>query len=321
MAGGHGGDREIEFSAVITCYREEQTIREFHRRLSTTLREIGRPFEIVYVNDGSVDRTLPLLLEIFAEDPCVGAVLDLCRNSGSPAAVAAGCTAARGRNFIFLDSDLQLEPEDLPRLVREFDRPVDLVNGVRRSRRDSWQRAAASKAFNLALRWVSGVRLLDMFCTFKVARGELVRGLAPGPANVMNPVHLAAAARDWADVPVAHHARPHGSSNWRLAGLLALAVDTVLGSVRYPFQIVGLLGFVFAAVALFGAGLFTLVGSPASLGGWGWMLVLFALALNLLALFLIGEYLVRLHRAALGPPRYIVRALWRREAPEGDHRP
>lgn len=312
---GDEAEYEVEFSAIISCYREERTIREFHRRLSGALAGLGRSFEIVYVNDGSRDGTLSILREIYAEDRGVGVLIDLMRNSGSAAAVAAGCAAARGRHFIFLDSDLQLDPEDLPGLIREFDRPVDLVNGVRHERRDTWGRTMASRAFNATLRWFSGSPLLDPFCTFKVARGALVRGLAPGPHRVMNPVHLAAAARDCANVPVAHHGRPHGHSNWTLAGLLALALHTVLGSARHPFQIIALIGLAAAAAALIGTAAAELVEARTLASAIAWMLGLALLALDLCSLYLLGEYLRRVRRAAQGPPRYIVRASWQRDSP------
>jgi undecaprenyl-phosphate 4-deoxy-4-formamido-L-arabinose transferase len=308
---GPEAEYAVEFSAVISCYREERTIREFHRRLRHTLADLGRSFEIVYVNDGSRDGTLSILREIYAEDPSVSTVIDLFDNSGAPAAVAAGCVAARGRHFIFLDSDLQLDPEELPKLVREFDRPVDFVNGVRRERRDRATRATVSRGFNAALRWLSGAQLQDLFCTFKVVRGELVRGLGLGPYRGLYPVQLAIAARDCAEVEVEHHPRPEGSSNWRLAALFGLALDTVLGSTRYPFQVVGWLGLAFAAAGLLAVAVASLFG--AGLPSLGWMIVVLALTVNLGAVVLVAEYLVRLHGVLLGSPRYIVRSCWQRQ--------
>lgn len=309
--GNGGSESAVEFSAVISCYREEQSLREFHRRLSDTLAALGRSFEIVYVNDGSRDGTLAVLREIYEADANVGVLIDLLRNFGSAAAVAAGCAAARGRHFIFLDSDLQLDPEDLPSLIREFDRSVDLVNGVRQSRRDTLARTIASRLFNRILLWFSGAQLQDPFCTFKVARGELVRGLEPGPYRVMNPVQLAAAAGACADVPVAHHPRPYGHSNWKVSGLVALGLDTILGLARYPFQVFLLLGTVAGALGL-ALSLFLRYASPWP--GWGAMLLIILSGINVGALFLVSEYLVRLHRAQQGPPRYIVRSVWSRPA-------
>ncbi len=304
------GEYPVEFSAVISCYFEEVTIREFHRRLRAALQATGHSFEIVYVNDGSTDGTLAALLEIYEADTAVGIVIDLMKNSGSAAAVAAGCVEARGRHFIFLDSDLQLEPEDLPRLMQEFDKGADLVNGLRRTRNDTWMRTTASRLLQPGLRWLSGAQLADLFCTFKVVHGQLVRGLGPGPRRVLNPVHLAAAARDWADVLVEHHPRPHGSSNWTVAGLLGLILDTLFGLPRNPFRLIGEAA-VLSSVLL---ALYVAFGSLAGEAAKALTPPVLALGLSvvIVVLWLIGEYLLQLHRSLYGAPRYMVRALWRR---------
>jgi undecaprenyl-phosphate 4-deoxy-4-formamido-L-arabinose transferase len=308
-------EHPVEFSVIISCYREATSMREFHARLHAVLAGLGRSFEIVYVNDGSTDGTLDVLLAIYENDPSVGLVIDLFRNSGSAAAVAAGCEAARGRHFIFMDSDLQLDPEDLPRLVAAFDDGVDLVNGVRRGRRDPWPRKVASRIVNLVLRRMSGAQVLDLGCTFKVANGRLVRGLAPGPYRVLNPVHLAAAARDCANVPVAHHPRAHGSSGWRFSSFVALTVDTVLGLSRHPFQTLSLLNAVLASAVILRivAALFTSrTVLPAVSNGLLLSVGLLTLATIFGVVCLVGEYVLRTHRSVEGPPRYVVRSIWSR---------
>ena len=125
-----------EFSAIITCYFEEKSIDEFHARLSRALESLGRTYEILFVNDGSTDKTFEKLEAIFERDPHVAAVLDLFKNSGQAAAMTAGFTHARGRHFIFMDSDLQLDPAELPRLVAKYDEGCDLVSGFRKNRKD-----------------------------------------------------------------------------------------------------------------------------------------------------------------------------------------
>lgn len=318
---GSEQDYPVEFSAVVTCYREEQSIQEFHRRLRKALDGLGRSFEIIYVNDGSTDATLQMLLAIYAEDPRVGVVIDLFKNSGSAAAVAAGCAAARGRHFIFMDSDLQLDPEDLPRLVAEFDKGADLVNGVRHERQDPWRRKAASRMVNVALRWLSGVQVLDLGCTYKVAQGDLVRGFTPGPYRVLNPVHLAAAARDCANIAVAHHPRRYGSSGWSFAGLVALTADTVLGLSQHPFEILSLINLAVASlivvrllVSLFTTQVFLLTVTNGLLLN----VAVLSLATIVALVCLVGEYVLRMHRSIEGPPRYIIRSQWRRALPPAE---
>jgi undecaprenyl-phosphate 4-deoxy-4-formamido-L-arabinose transferase len=307
----------VEFSAVISCYLEQASMREFHARLRHALAGLGRSFEIVYVNDGSTDGTLEVLHAIYEEDPSVGMVIDLFRNSGSAAAVAAGCSAARGRHFIFMDSDLQLDPEDLPRLVEAFDRGVDLVNGYRRGRRDPWLRRAASRIVNFALRRMSGAQVVDLGCTFKVAHGRLIRGLAPGPYRVLNPIHLAAAARDCANVPVAHHPRPYGSSGWTLSAFLVLTMDTLLGLSRHPFQLLSLVNALAASAVVLRivVAMFTSrTVLPAVTNGLLLSVGLLTLATIFGVVCLVGEYVLRTHRSVDGPPRYVIRSVWSRPA-------
>src|SRR4051794_26964491 len=115
-----GGLRpDIDFSVCITCYREEKSIDEFYRRLSATLESLQRSYEIIFVNDGSKDGTWEKLKAIFAQDVRVHAVIDLFKNSGQQAAATAAASEMRGKALVLIDSDLQLAPEDLPRLVAE----------------------------------------------------------------------------------------------------------------------------------------------------------------------------------------------------------
>ena len=112
---------DIEFSVIIACYYEEKSIETFYQRLSDTLKSLNRSYEIIFVNDGSTDKTFEKLTAIFHKDPNVSAVIDLFKNAGQPRAYTAGIVQAKGRAMVFIDSDLQLDPEELPRLVDKYD--------------------------------------------------------------------------------------------------------------------------------------------------------------------------------------------------------
>ena len=173
-----------EFSVVITCLNEENSIREFHSRLVQTLDSVGREYEIVYVNDGSRDRTFAVLRELYEQHPRVRVVIDLFKNSGQGAAMTAGCTQALGQDFIFMDSDLQLDPEMLPQLINKFDEGCDYVTGYRENRRDSFFRIIPSAIANGIMRKVSKSSIRDFGCNAKVIRGRLIRGYGFGPHKV-----------------------------------------------------------------------------------------------------------------------------------------
>ena len=126
-----------EFSVIITCYYEEQSILEFHERLTKALQSLGRTFEIVMVNDGSTDATFERLKSIFEKDAHVTTIVDLFRNTGQPCAMAAGIAHARGKDFIFMDSDLQLDPDPRMRFGRGGSVILEfLLTGVEQSQGD-----------------------------------------------------------------------------------------------------------------------------------------------------------------------------------------
>ncbi|MGH0034284.1 MAG: glycosyltransferase family 2 protein [Myxococcota bacterium] len=306
-----------ELSVVVSCFFEEESIDEFHRRLSRTLDETGTSYEIVFVDDGSRDATLERLHAIYERDPRVRAVVDLYRNSGQPAAVTAGASFARGRRFVFLDSDLQLDPEALPRLLEVSDQGHDVVCGYREIRHDSWARRLVSRLANSLLRRVARTEVRDFGCNFRVIDGGLVRAFGFGPFKVIRLASLLAAAGSCAEVPVDHHPRPYGRSGWTGTQLLSYWMDNAVLLSRRPFQLLSLLcfgvGLLLVLRVLLGLVLPVPVLSSVSNG-----LVLNALAFSLLVIVGvsagIGEYVIRSFLMLQGSPAYIVRSARVREA-------
>jgi undecaprenyl-phosphate 4-deoxy-4-formamido-L-arabinose transferase len=305
--------REIpELSVVVSCFFEEESIDEFHRRLAATLDATGRSHEIVYVNDGSRDRTLERLHALFEGDPRVEAVVDLYRNSGQAAAVTAGCAHARGRRLVFLDSDLQLDPEDLPRLLALADEGHDVVFGYREARRDALPRRVASWLVNLALRRVAKTEVRDFGCNFRVLDAELVRAFGFGPFKIVRLASLVAAAGSCAETPVRHHPRRYGRSGWSAGQLLSYWIDNALLLSRRPFQLLSLLcfavGLLLVLRVLLGLVLPMPVLSEVTNG-----LILNALVFSLLVVVGvsagIGEYVIRSFLMLQGSPAYVVRSV------------
>ena len=135
-------DKAPDYSVIITCYYEEQSIEEFHANLSETLENLGRSYEVIFVNDGSTDKTFENLKSIYDKDPNVSVIADLFRNVGQPGAITAGINLAKGTHFVLMDSDLQLDPKDLPSLINEFESGADVISGCRK-----WPRRQASRSF------------------------------------------------------------------------------------------------------------------------------------------------------------------------------
>jgi glycosyltransferase involved in cell wall biosynthesis len=296
-----------ELSFVITCFNEERGIEEFYARLRKTIDLLELSSETILVNDGSTDQTWSKLLEIQARDPDV-TLLDLVRNSGQCAAISAGVVEARGRHFVFMDSDLQLDPEELPELLRPFQKGQDVVNGVRRQRRDTLRRRIPSWLANRVLRGVAGVPFTDFGCTFQIMRGELVRAHGFGPEKAFNNVLVARSAGRCCEVLVSHHERPYGESGWTTVALWRYLVDNMVLYSQGLFQYFSLFALVIALLTL--VRIF-LPGSILASVSHGLLLnaVLLSSAAVLAVVGFVGEYVLRTFATHARGPLYIVREL------------
>jgi glycosyltransferase involved in cell wall biosynthesis len=294
-----------ELSVVITCYYEEQSVDEFHGRLRKALDSLGVSSEIVMVNDGSTDGTWQKLCAIHARDPDT-TVVDLFRNAGQCAAISAGIQEARGRNFVFMDSDLQLDPEDLPLLMDAFGKGLDVVNGVRRERRDPLRRRLPSLVANLVLRGVAGVPFTDFGCSYQIMRGELVRAHGFGPTKPFNNVLVTRSAGHFEEVAVNHHERPYGESGWTTLALWRYLMDNVVLYSQGVFQWFSLAAL---AIALLTAVRVFLPGSILGEVSNGLLLnaQLVATAVILAVIAFVGEYVLRTFSVHARGPLYVVR--------------
>ncbi len=238
----------VDFSILISCYFEEQSIEEFHRRLSATLESMGRSYEIIFVNDGCSDRTFELLRSIYDTDPHVTAIVDLYKNSGQPNAKTPAVMLARGGAFVLLDSDLQLDPEELPLLVRKYDEGYDVVSGYREGRQDRLLRTIPSRLANSIMRAASNSSLRDFGCTYKIYDARLVRAFEFDAWKPWRPVPVIAGASRIAEVPVTHHPRKYGQSGWTFRKLFAYNMENIVNLSERPFQMVGTACLLIAAV-------------------------------------------------------------------------
>ena len=301
---------DIEFSVCVTCFYEEKSIDEFYRRLSDTLESLNRPYEIIFVNDGSRDRTWEKLKAIFVQDPRVHVVLDLFKNSGQQAAATAAVNESRGKAVVFIDSDLQLAPEELPRLVAEYDRGFDLVTGYRENRKDSLFRIVPSKLANVIMRRASHSNIRDFGCTFKIWNATLVRAFQPGPQNLLNGVEMISKIDRIAELPVTHHPRRYGKSGWTFAKLMKYNLDNVVILSERPFQVVGLLcigATVLLALRLLLYSSFPITILPTVNNGLLLNAIIIALLVNVALLSMIGEFAIRSFFRHKAIPLYIVR--------------
>lgn len=222
------GLQRPEFSFVIPTHDEEDNVAPLHAEITRVARELGRPYEIVFVNDGSRDRTLERLTDLLAGDPHLR-VVDLDGNFGESGALSAGFGEARGRFVLTLDADGQNDPSNFIAMVAALDERYDVVSGWRRDREESfWPRVLPSLLANALIRAVTRVRVHDTGCALKVYRGEVVSGalLPPGMHRFL-PAILGVDPDRIAEVTVTDRPRASGSSHYGLSRTLIVVRDLI----------------------------------------------------------------------------------------------
>ena len=301
-----------EISVVIPVFNEEDNLRELGERLVRTLTAMGRPYEIIFVDDGSTDRSWQLLTDLNGQYPQSIRALQFHRNFGQHQAIFAGFQAARGQVMVTLDADLRNPPEEIPRLVAKLDEGYDTVGGWRENRRDSVFRRLPSQMVNYVMSRVTGVKLRDYGCMLRAYRREVVDSInqcqesssfIPALANLYS--HRVA------EIPVGHAERERGTSKYSLFKLLRLNFDLMTGFSNLPIHMVGVMGVVIALLGFF-LGLFLFIRrifvGPEVEGVFTLFAILFVfVGLNTLGLALIGEYVGRIYREVRGRPRFVIR--------------
>jgi undecaprenyl-phosphate 4-deoxy-4-formamido-L-arabinose transferase len=299
-----------ELSVVVPVYNEAATLTDLHARLGRTFKDMGRPWEVIFVDDGSTDRSADVLRALHAQDPAVR-VVRFNRNYGQHAAVFAGMERARGDVVITLDADLQNPPEEIPTLLRRLEDGFDVVGGARVSRRDAWFRRSASRLVNRATSAIVGVPMTDYGCMLRAYRRSVVDQIvACQEISRFIPALANTFATAVAEVPVAHAPRREGRSRYGLLRLLRLNMDLMTGFSLLPIQAVSLAGVIVAALGLGFAvflGLRRLLVGPEVEGVFTLFAILFFfVGLQILALGLIGEYVGRIYQEVRRRPRYTV---------------
>ncbi len=307
-----------ELSIVIPVFNEADNVAPLHEELSLVLAELGRPYEIVFVDDGSTDRTPERVAAVASGDTHVRLVR-LRRNFGQTAAFSAGFDAARGDVVITMDGDRQNDPADIPRLVAKLEEGgYDLVCGWRKQRKDPPSRRLPSFLANRLISWATGVKLHDYGCSLKAIRGEVVKEM-----RLYGEMHrFIPAVASWmgvrlAELPVNHRPRTQGSSKYGLGRTARVVLD--LFTVKFlgaygtrPAHLFGFMGLLSG-----GIGLAILVHlayirlfADQAIGGRPLLLLgalLFLTGVILVSFGLVAELLVRTYHESQGKPTYHTR--------------
>ncbi len=305
----------VYLSVVVPCHNEEACVGEFHRRTRRVLEETGRSFEMIFANDGSIDRTAERLIEIQEQDEHV-VVVDLSRNHGHQLALSAGLEVARGERVLLIDADLQDPPELLPKLMEAMDAGADVAYARRISRagESTFKRLTAGIFYRL-LRSISQTDVPLDTGDFRLMSRQVADVLRQMP-ETHRFLRGMVAWVGFRQVPVDYHrdSRFAGKTKFGVRNMMALAIDAVTGFASAPLRFMFYLsaGAAAAALCFLGWTIYAFFYLPVVQGWASIMCAQLAFsAINLFALGLIGEYVGRSFIQGKNRPLFIVRSVSR----------
>jgi undecaprenyl-phosphate 4-deoxy-4-formamido-L-arabinose transferase len=302
-------------SIVIPVFNESANLPALWSRLRPVMENLGRGWEVIFVDDGSSDDSLALMNQLAAEQGGKVRVVELARNFGQHAAILAGFRQARGGIVVTLDADLQNPPEEIPRLVKAIDDGNDVVGGWREERQDESWRKYASRLHNRLTSLIVGVPMHDYGCMLRAYRRHIVDTVVDCDEKAAFVPALANSfAKRVAEIRVGHDARASGQSRYNLVRLATLSLNLITGFSLLPIQTLSLAGivvFILDALLVLLLVLHRFIYGPQQEGAV-WLLsamefLLFGFVF--LALGLIGEYVGRIYIEVRRRPTYIVRAV------------
>lgn len=307
-----------ELSVFLPVYNEEDNLLPLHKKLTQSLEEIGRTYEVVYIDDGSTDRSLARLREIAAIDSRAR-VIALRRNYGQTAAMSAGIDYACGEILIPMDADLQNDPADIVRLLEKLDEGYDVVSGWRKDRKDKWlTRKLPSTLANRIISSISGVSLHDYGCSLKAYRRDVLADVKLyGEMHRFIPIYARWAGARVTEIPVTHHPRLAGKSKYGLSRTIKVVFDLItvkfmasyLTKPLYLFGSAGLICLAISTISLVGALYYRFIlGVHLNRMPLATLtMIMFAMGIQFIFMGLIAEMIVRTYHESQDKPTYLVR--------------
>jgi undecaprenyl-phosphate 4-deoxy-4-formamido-L-arabinose transferase len=290
-------------------------------RLYPALDKLGLRYEIIFINDGSRDRSAAMLREQFERRPEVTRVVLLAGNFGQHMAIMAGFSRCQGERVVTLDADLQNPPEEIGKLLARMDEGYDYVGGVRQQRQDSSWRRHASWAMNRLRQRITHVVMTDQGCMLRAYSREVIAAINNShEVNTFIPALAYTYARNPGEVEVAHEERAAGESKYSLYNLVRLNFDLVTGFSLVPLQIFSMVGLVLSLLSgllVVYLGLRRIFLGPEVDGVFTlFAIVFFLLGVVLFGIGLLGEYTGRIYQQVRQRPRYLIEAVLEQDAPQ-----
>ncbi|MCP5195897.1 MAG: glycosyltransferase [Gammaproteobacteria bacterium] len=308
---------DLQLSVIIPVYNEQATLPALFARLYPALDALGVTYEVLFINDGSQDRSAALLKDQFQVRPDVTRVILFNANCGQHMAIMAGFEYCRGQRIVTLDADLQNPPEEIGKLLAAMDQGHDYVGSIRETREDRLWRRVASKLMNRLRERITKIRMTDQGCMLRAYSRSIVEAIvSTHEVSTYIPALAYTFAAHPIEVTVAHAERAAGESKYSLYQLIRLNFDLVTGFSVVPLQMFSLAGIALSlASAVFvvflairrlvigpeAEGLFTLFGINFLLIG----ILLFGIGL-------LGEYIGRIYQQVRKRPRFTIQAILER---------
>lgn len=301
--------KDALISIVIPVFNEEDSISANHEALISVLEETGRPYEVIYVDDGSKDSSFSIIESFTHENQQVRAVR-FARNFGQTAAMTAGIEEACGQVIIMMDADGQNDPADIPLLLSKIDEGHDVVSGWRYNRQDPLARRIVSSIANRLISWVTGVHLHDYGCSLKAYRKDVIKNVRLyGEMHRFIPALASQSGASIVEVKVGHHRRNSGKSKYGMERIGKVLLDLItlkflLSFSTKPIYFFGLVG----GILLLLSGVWILIALLFGVVRAGVMGGIFMIAgFQFIFMGLISEMLVRIYHESQDKPIYFVK--------------
>ena len=303
-----------KLSVVIPVYNEEDGLADLFARLYPALDTLGCAYEIIFVNDGSTDRSAALLREQFQARPDVTRVVLFNGNYGQHMAIMAGFERCRGERIVTLDADLQNPPEEIGNLMAAMDQGFDYVGSIRRKRQDSAWRRWASKAMNRTRERLTHIKMTDQGCMLRAYSRDIISAINQSrEVSTYIPALAYSFSHNPTEIEVAHEERSAGESKYSLYKLIRLNFDLVTGFSTVPLQVFSLIGFaisLFSIVFVIYLGIRRVIVGPEAEGLFTLFgIAFFLIGVTLFGIGLLGEYVGRIYQQVRERPRYLIQAV------------
>ncbi len=317
--------KKMDLSVVVPIYNEYESIGHLYKKLDAVLSKLGLDYEVILVDDGSLDGTHEKLQKIPQKNASYK-IIRFRKNFGQTAAMSAGFKHARGDIIITLDADLQNDPEDIPRLLKEMDKGFDIVSGWRKKRKENaLTRRIPSMLANKLISRLSGIRLHDYGCTLKAYRKEIIKNIdLYGEMHRYIPAIASSMGVTVSEIVVRHHSRKFGRSKYGLTRTVRVILDIItmkflLSYSQRPFQIFGLTG-IFAS--LIGVIMTAYLIIMRIFFGYGladrplFLLSIFMIfiGIQLITMGLLAELIMRTYHEVQNKPIYVIREIIEKNA-------